>query len=1046
MSIRSSLTLLIVVLLIQALPTCSRAGEPAEGGALAFETEIRAILRAHCFDCHGATEEIEGELDLRLVRFMIRGGQSGPAIHPGDAASSLLIERVSSGEMPPGEQKVSPEEIEKLRRWIDLGAATLRPEPESIPPGLGISPEDRSYWAYQAIPRNPALPSIPDALVGSLELPLDRWLAADLLAEDPEAATNEITSPIADRWTLLKRASFVLTGLPPDLQMRQELMEDTSDDWYERLIDRLLASPHYGEHWGRHWLDAAGYADSEGGNENDAIRPWAWRYRDWVVRSLNADMPLDQWITQQLAGDELAGPNAGDWTAQQIDLLAATGFLRMAADGTGSGTDTPEARNQTIADTLKIVGTSLLGTSLQCAQCHDHRYDPILHSDYFALRAVFAPALDWQKWKSPQARLISITTQAERQLGEQLEKEALEVAAEREKQQATAMAKALEKELLKYEEPLRQMLQEAYKTPEKDRTEAHKQLLASHPSVLISPGVLYQYLPEAAEQLKKLDEQIAAIRARKPQEQFIHALTEPAGHVPETRRFHRGDHQQPKEPVAPGGLTVLASSEHRIEFPSDDPSLPTSGRRLALARWLTAEDHPLLARVLVNRVWMHHFGEGFVATPGDFGKLGAPVEHRQVLDFLADQLHRSGWSLKQLHRTILMSRAWRQASSAESMARRKLMRLPAESMRDAMLAASGSLDRAFGGPPIAVKEDDSGQVVVEGSQTRRSLYIQVRRSRPVAMLQAFDAPVMETNCERRASSTIAPQSLMLMNGEFILEQAMRLADQVQKIPASSQAPPRPDLPPLPPTPQSHWEYGFGRWEDNFQKVDAFQKLGHWTGSQWQASAQLPDSTAGWVIWHAQGGHPDVPDRAVVRRWTAPTSGRLKLDGPLAHLSPHGDGVRGRIASSRRGLLGSWNSMNQTVETSVAEFDVEAGESIDWIVDCIQHQTSDSFHWIATLQWTPSGGPVTRIVSSEQFRGPQMEPARMQQEIDALWRTVTGDSPSDLQWQAAWSFVAKQRTLMVAKPELVPSGSTPWRQTLQQIAQALMSSNEFLYLP
>ena len=1046
MSNRSSLALWTLMLVFQPLVTHCRSDEPAEGRALSFEMEIRSILRAHCFDCHGATGEIEGELDLRLVRFMIRGGQSGPAIAPGNAQGSLLIERVSAGEMPPGEQKVTLEELEKLRIWIDQGAATLRPEPESIPPGLGISPEDRAYWAYQPIPRNPALPSLPDSLTGSLDQPLDRWMAADLLAEDPEEATKEITSPIADRSTLLRRASFLLIGLPPDSQLLQDVIEDTGDDWYERMIDRLLASPHYGEHWGRHWLDAAGYADSEGGNENDAIRPWAWRYRDWVVRSLNADMPLDQWITQQLAGDELAGPNAGDWTNEQIDLLAATGFLRMAADGTGSGTDTPEARNQTIADTLKIVGTSLLGTSLQCAQCHDHRYDPILHSDYFALRAVFAPALDWQQWKSPQARLISITTQSERQLGEQLEKEALEVAAEREKQQSESIAKALEKELLKYEEPLRQMLKEAYQTPEKDRTEAHKQLLAAHPSVLISPGVLYQYLPEAAEQLKKLDEQIAAIRARKPQEQFIHALTEPAGHLPETRRFHRGDHQQPKELVAPGGLAVLASSGHRLEFPSDDPSLPTSGRRLALARWLTAEDHPLLARVLVNRIWMLHFGEGFVATPGDFGKLGAPVEHRQVLDFLADQLKQSGWSLKQLHRTILLSRAWRQASGDESMARRKLIRLPAESMRDAMLAASGSLDHTLGGPPNAVKEDDSGQVVVDGSQTRRSLYIQVRRSRPVAMLQAFDAPVMETNCERRASSTIAPQSLMLMNGEFILEQAMRLADQVQKIPASVQAAPRSDLPPLPPTPQSTWEYGYGRWDDTVQKVDGFQKLGYWTGSQWQASAQLPDPAVGWVIWHAQGGHPDVPERAVVRRWTAPTPGRLKLDGPLAHLSPHGDGVQGRIVSSRRGLLGSWTSLNQSVETSVAEFDVEAGESIDWVVDCIQHQTSDSFHWIATLQWTTSGESARRIVSSEQFRGPQIEPARMQQEIDALWRAVTGASPSDFQWQAAWNFVAKQYTLLHANPELVPPGSTPWRQTLQQIAQALMSSNEFLYLP
>ena len=370
-------------------------------------------------------------------------------------------------------------------------------------------------------------------------------------------------------------------------------MADQSADAYEKLVDRLLASPHYGERWARHWLDAAGYADSEGGAMQDAVRTWAFKYRDYVIRAFNADKPFDRFLHEQLAGDELAGAISGDLSPAQIELLTATGFLRMAADGTASGDNSPEARNQVVADTLKIVTSSLLGLTVACAQCHDHRYDPIPQTDYYALRAVFEPALDWQAWKTPNERQVSLYTAADRQRAAEIEAEAQKIAAERAAKQAVYMAEALEKELTKYEEPLRSELRAAYQTAADKRSDAQKQLLDKYPSVNISEGVLYQYNQAAADDLKKFDERIAAVRAKKPAEEFLRVLIEPPAHVPETKLFHRGDYRQPMQTIAPGTLSVCSPESGRTEFAAKSADLPTTGRRLAFARWLTGPDNPL---------------------------------------------------------------------------------------------------------------------------------------------------------------------------------------------------------------------------------------------------------------------------------------------------------------------------------------------------------------------------------------------------------------------------------------------------------------------
>lgn len=1004
---------------------------------LTYEKDIRPIFRAHCFDCHGAAEELKGGLDLRLVRLLTKGGESGPAIVPGKGEESYLLDRLKDGEMPPGEGKVSAEEIRTIERWIAEGAKTARPEPELPGPGLGITAEERSFWSFQPIkrPEVPALSSFRKE--DRVRTPIDVIVQA--------APQFSGFAADADRRTLVVRAYLDLIGLPPSPEEIQKWLGDSQEDWYDRLLSELLDSPHYGERWARHWLDVAGYADSEGYTAADADRAWAWKYRDYCVRSLNADKPFDQFITEQLAGDELAGPRTGDLTPEQIELLTATGFLRMAADGTGSGANTPEGRNQVMTDTLKIVGTSLLGLSIQCAQCHDHRYDPIPQTDYYALRAVFEPALNWQSWKTPQERLVSLYTEADRQQANQIEAEAQKVAAEKAQKQTEYMNQALEMALAKLEEPLRGPLREAYQTPKDKRTDEQNALLKKHPSVNISPGVLYQYLPDAAEDLKKFDQRIGEIRAKKPPEEFIRVLAEPPGAVPETKLFHRGDYQQPKQKVSPAALAVTVPEGQSAEFPLDDAALPTTGRRLAFARWLTSRDNPLFARVIVNRVWMHHFGKGLVATPADFGKLGTKPSHPELLDFLADEFIQSGWSLKKLHRLILTSTAWRQVRDPKSPFRHSLLRLDAEILRDRMLAASGQLDLSLYGRPLNIKEDDTGQVIVEGAQTRRSLYIRQQRSRPVAMLQSFDAPVMETNCEIRANSTVATQSLMLLNGEFILNQSAKLAERAATEAVSLPPDQLAGLPPLPPPPGSEWEYGYGSFDESQNRTGEFTRLTHWTGTQWQAGANLPDPKLGWVLLHAQGGHPEVPGRAVIRRWTASKEDTLSIQGKLSHGSPSGDGVRGRIVSSRLGKVGEWRTHNGAIETFVAPVEVKPGDTIDFITDCLENQNADSFLWPVTMTSTLLGQSQRVIASEKTFHGPLETTETLPGQIVRAWQLAYCREPSRDELALAVGFLSKQMALLQSSPEFLPQGRTTARQAMTNLCQSLLSSNEFLYV-
>lgn len=1043
MSARSIAPLLAVVAVLVNV----KVAASADSDELLYSRDVRPIFRAHCFDCHGATDDFKGGLDLRLVRFMQKGGESGPAIVIGKPGKSYLVDRIRSGEMPPGENSVPEAEIKIIERWIAQGAKTARPEPENIPSGLGITPEERSFWSFQPI-RRPEVGELTNfSLAARIRSPIDALIRASF----PDGTEF---SPDADRRTLIRRAYFDLTGLPPAPEEMDRWLNENStedDDWYDRLLTELLDSPHYGERWARHWLDVAGYADSEGYTNSDSPRAWAWKYRDWVIRAINEDKPVDQFITEQLAGDELAGPRDGDLTEEQIGLLTATGFLRMAADGTGSGANNAEGRNQVMTDTLKIVGSSLLGLSIQCAQCHDHRYDPIPQTDYYSLRAIFEPALDWKAWKVPNARRVSLYTNADRAKAAEIETEASKIEEERNKKRDEYLAQALDKELEKYDEPLKTQLREAYKTPGGKRTDEQKTILAQNPSVNINAGNLYQYIPKSREELKKFDTRITEVRAKKPAEEFLRALVEPANHIPETKLFHRGDHQQPKQTLSPGALTLAAPEGERRMFDLNNKELTSSGRRLHFARWLTSSRHPLVARVFVNRVWMHHFGKGLVQTPSDFGKLGTAPTHPELLDWLADEFVRQGWSLKKLHRLIMTSTVWRQSSevndetSQTPYARKALVRLEAEVIRDRMLAASGQLDRKIFGTPVAIKEDESGQVIVNGQQTRRSLYVQVRRSRPVAMLQTFDAPVMETNCESRPTSTAATQSLMLMNGEFTLQQAARLADRVAKDtePLNSEQLAR--LPALPNPPAREWHYGYGRFDESSSRTATFTPFPHWNGSTWQAGEKLPDAKIGWAFLNKNGGHPDIPDRSPIRRWVAPVAGTIAVSGSLSHGSPNGDGVRGRVVSSRFGKAGEWTAFNGSTEAKVDAIEVQPGDTIDFITDCISNYTSDSFSWPVTITLKVAGAVDRKISSTENFRGPTDSREAIAGMIVRAWRLSLCRPPSDDELKLAMEFVARQIATLQSDPSRLPKGRTPERQAVTSVCQSLLSCSEFLYV-
>lgn len=714
---------------------------------LRFERDIRPLLTANCAGCHSGTAAQAG-LDIGSLALLIKGGKSGAALTPKSAEESLLYKKVATGQMPPG-RPLAKHLVDKLKQWIDAGAAADDASASS-------AALDRRHWAFQP-PVRPPVPRVRSA--NRVRTPLDAFVLARL-----ESSALTI-SPDAEQLTLLRRVTYDLTGLPPAPEQIDRFLADQSPEAFAHYVDDLLASPHYGERWGRHWLDAAGYADSEGVLAADVVRENAFRYRDYVIRAMNFDKPYDQFVREQLAGDELGEYYKYDKLPREVaESLAATGFLRTAVDATREDflpKDFAEYNWRTFFDTQQIVASSLMGLTIQCARCHDHKYEPFTQRDYYSLQAIFAGAMrPTGKVLPSYKRLVVDATQAERKNAEKV----------------NGPLEGITKALRELQNSRR----------------AHYRNLHPH-GEKATDEELRKAFPDYARKADQTSAELKEAEARKIHLPTIRALYDQDANPPATHILQRGDPLKPGAEVAPAVPAVLEREDRAFIVPAVAKDAKTTGRRTAFANWITRPDHPLTARVYVNRVWAAYFGAGIVPTLDNFGRSGAGPSNPELLDWLATEFVRQGWSMKALHRLIVTSTVYRQSSAARAEGLQKdpdnrwlwrmtPRRIEAESVRDAVLAAAGTLNPSMFGEPVKSEVKKSGEVAAEGelNEGRRSVYLLVRRSAPQNFLGAFDAPVMEINCIRRPRSTSATQALALMNGDFSTAQARHFSARIDK--------------------------------------------------------------------------------------------------------------------------------------------------------------------------------------------------------------------------------------------------------------------------
>jgi len=722
---------ILAAALLAALPGFVSSAEGETRPSL--ERDILPLLKARCLKCHGPVKP-KGKLNLSNARSLARGGSGGPVVVPGKLDESPLWDLVENDEMPPEPEEPLPAgEKALLRRWIEQGAGNL-PSAEEVRRAAPAT----DHWAFAPVAQ-PRLPTPRDR--SRVRTPVDLFIQKAL--EDQGLALG----PDAGRATLIRRLSFDLTGVPPRPEEIAAFLDDPDPNAYATVVERLLASPRYGERWGKYWLDASGYADSNGYFDADTDRPLAYRYREYVIRAFNADRPLNQIVREQLAGDELAGDRRGrDVTPAIVDQLVATHFLRDGQDGTGESDGNPDEvrvdKYAVLEGAIQIIGSSLFGLTFQCAKCHDHKFEPVTQKEYYQLQAILYPAFNLEHWQKPNDRVV--------------------IAAPRD-------------ELARWE---------AHEKTIDAQIESIKRKFASE--------------PDAAKKEKSLKQAIEAANAqRQPNPGRIAWVGDVSSDPSEIPLLLRGNLATPGPKVGPGVPAFLTDADNRYEPKPPFVGSGSTGRRLALARWLTkpgSRPAALLARVLANRIWQHHFGTGLSATSDNLGYTGSAPTHPELLEFLAGELARSGWSAKTLHRLILTSSVYRQSSAPRTkaarvdpdnrlLARFPLRRLDAEAIRDAMLAASGELDNRHGGRYISTHRTESGEVVADESTAgaaRRSVYLQQRRTQTTSLLDVFDAPSIVTTCTRRLPSTIPLQSLSLLNAGFVVARAQKLAERLER--------------------------------------------------------------------------------------------------------------------------------------------------------------------------------------------------------------------------------------------------------------------------
>jgi hypothetical protein len=735
-----------------ALLACESRGEfpqPDSADAVAaFEKHIRPLLATQCLECHSQQKQ-EGHLRLDTRAAMLQGGDSGAAIVPGKPDESLVVEAIEyeSFEMPPS-GKLDDADIQRFKSWIADGAVWPQHQTPLRAASKTIDDADRDWWSFRPL-KKPGVPQLPTDTWS--ENAIDRFVFRQLSQRGIRPAAR------ADETALVRRLYFDLIGLPPSPQQVDDYLNNPSTRRWEELIDALLANPAYGEHWGRYWLDLVRYAESDGWNQ-DAYRPVVWRYRDYVVRSFNQDRPYPQFVRQQLAGDQLDDDDP--------ENLAATGFLRLGIYEYNQR-DAKSHWNDIINEMTDVTGDVFLGIGMACARCHDHKFDPVLQTDYYKLRSFFEPII----WRDD----VPYATQRE-------------LAAYQAKRQAwdaaTADIRAKIDALLqlyrdrKWKSTVDKFpldIQACFHKPVEDRSSWEHQMayLVERQFYEEGGGPLAKMSKEDKAEHERLKKELAKFDDIKPAAPAkLMTVSDFEGPITETMVPGSSSDQL----MQPGFPAVLVS------HPSPTPSTEHRRRlqRTDLANWIARADNPLTTRLIVNRIWQGHFGRGLVGTPNDFGQLGQRPTHPELLDWLACTFVEQGWSMKQLHKLILMSATWQQSTfnreaakyatidpDDELLWRAPVRRLTAEQIRDAMLSISGELNGKLGGPSV------------DGSSTRRSLYLRSYRNKPHEFLHAFDAASGLKSVAERNRTTTPTQSLMMINGRFSLQRADKLAARIK---------------------------------------------------------------------------------------------------------------------------------------------------------------------------------------------------------------------------------------------------------------------------
>jgi hypothetical protein len=1065
-----------------------------------FESKVRPLLIARCQSCHGEAKQWAG-LRLDSAEAVARGGESGPAIKPHRPEESQLLLRViqtdESLRMPPPESgpELTADQAAALRHWIETGAVWPAAAANRDAPMSDLESVRQSHWAFRPM----QMPLIPSARLDHAHpSPVDAFIQAKL-----SDAGMSLSAP-ADKRTLIRRVTYDLTGLPPTYDEVQSFVNDESPDAYERLLDRLLDSPRYGEHWARHWLDVARYSDSKGYvyAREERFFIHSSHYRDWVIKAFNEDMPYDQFLLLQLAADRVV--------PAQSESLAAMGFLTLGRRFLGV---TPDI----IDDRIDVVCRGLMGLTVGCARCHDHKYDPIPTADYYSLYGVFQNSVEHvEPLSAPKSEAHKEFVAGLQERQKKYDDYFSAQRAEAELRFRTRIADYLlaQRELDKYpEQTFNQLVNKEDMIPgvvhlwssyleqceeagdpifaawiafaklgdEEFETKAagvcqslQQRSNSIHPKVLAAFSECPKSAKEVADRYGKLfadverawnelceaakrDGQAAPLALPDAQDETLrqsllrpgvpcvipnvpvantewywdtgtvvelwqkqgevdrwliqhpaqlpHATTLVDQATPSNSRIFRRGNPANKGPIVPRQFLSAIEGSNRKAFQVG------SGRH-ELAQALVQPTNPLTARVWVNRVWLHHFGQGLVTTPSDFGLRAIPPSHPELLDWLALNFIEHRWSTRWLHKTMMMSETYRQSCRGPTtpsehtrfvqhdpgnrlLWRMNPTRLSFEEMRDTMISVTGEVDWSMGGKPVDLF---ASVPTAQGSRFRRTIYGQVDRQFLPTVFNVFDFANPDLHSPQRNETTVPQQALFSLNHPFVAARARALAARVLKNPSPNNTDRLRSLYHVlyqrDPTPHqmemallflnSHvepeseegvelaraWSYGVGAVDETGGKTKSFERLPYSNAVAWQGGTQLPDAKLGWVHIGARTIHSgNDKDHSAIRRWTAPTNGTATIRSLASHEHPQGDGARGLVISSRHGILKSEVLFNSRSQWDFEKIEVQMGDTIDFVVELYETLNYEDLTWAPTIDLVPADStkPACQWDAAKNFR-------------------------------------------------------------------------------